>query len=572
MSSTWLPNIRKFSLDPFASRFNSLAAQLAQYDAHNTQLETTDLPNAIHVDGGLLQFKEQATVISRPTSAKSFLSFEPDLNHLTVWFTFESWTDSVKDLSFFGNDGIISSHISIGASNGPDKGFGLTMAYGFDGIQQNINVLDNPTIQPVSNVGSFTSTSFKNTSFTIAGSSLGFSIATLIYPSTFSPVTQTGANRYIFSKVNDFNNMYTGFFDTNGVIHFWVYSGGVNFSVMTTNSVFPATWNWIVFTWNNSNNTASIYLNGVLQTTTADSPTEAPGILGDFAHAPTDLFIGSSSGGDGFLQGFMSDFRYYHEMVLQPPDVTALSTNYWSITPIPFGQVALIGLGTINPGPNTPILQSIVFRAPNTQYVDCGSNGALKVGEIANSAGTYSAWFKTNGHPTTSIGIYSNSSAAPGMAPYVNTSGFLNCDFNFNTHAADFSSTSVDVTDNKWHHVVCSNNSTGNSKLYLDGILKVNDANGDFLKPTGASSFRIGEVYGGDPFNGQIADLKIFNQELTQSEVTNLFNGIDVTRARVVNFKMTEGVGTTITDTDNGVVGTLTNGPIWLSDAPPGAV
>lgn len=308
----------------------------------------------MHVDGGLLQFTEQSMVISRLTTTKSYLPFEPDLQHLTLWYTFESWTDSIADLSFFGNNGIISAHISVGATNGPDKGYGLTMAYGFDGVQQNITALDNSTLKMIPSTGSFTITggtngtgTFTKTSFTVPQSSLGFSLATLIYPATYAQ-TISGMNRYVYSKVNDYNNMSTLFFDPSGFLHFWIYVNGVSYSVVTTQPIFPATWNWVVITFNNQTNTPSIYINGFITTTITDIPTEQPGLTGDFAHAQTDLFIGSNSGNDGFFQGYMSDFRFYQEKVLLASEVLALATNYYTITTIPFGGVSLIGLGTIN--------------------------------------------------------------------------------------------------------------------------------------------------------------------------------------------------------------------------------
>lgn len=264
-------------------------------------------------------------------------------------------------MSFFDNDAFILGGSPLG-TNGPDKGYGTSVAFSFDGSQQNIEVLDNPgVLTQVSGVGSFTNTggtsgngSFttpgKNTSvsFTVGLASIGFSVATLLYPSTYSP-TISGMFRFICSKVDDPDNMFVLYFDTTGLLHFWVYRNDISYSVVSNNAVPVQGWNWIMATFNATTKTSSIYLNGVQIQTSVDIPFEMPGPTGDFAHAPTSLFVGSNSGSDGFFQGFMSDFRYYHEKVLNANDILNLATNYFTISAIPFGQVLIVGPGAINP-------------------------------------------------------------------------------------------------------------------------------------------------------------------------------------------------------------------------------
>ncbi len=588
--------LRKFSSDPLSARFKALTDQLAQSIAQNTQIETTDMPNSIKVDNSIISYSETSQVLIKPISLNYYLPFEPDLNTLTLWYRFDDWTNTVSDASFFQNDGVIQGGVPLG-TNGPDKGFGQTIAFGFNGSGQQIDVFDDPSLRPIHTTGSFTNTggtnttgSFKTLSFSIGLTAIGFSVAALIYPTTFSP-NISGQYRYIVSKVDDFNNMWLILLDTLGLIHFWVYKAGVSHSVVSITPITALTWNWITVTFSQSTNTSTIYLNGALMPTATDTPFELAGPGGGFAHASTDMFIGSNSGLDGFFQGYMSDFRYYHEKVLNQFEVSNLATNYYTISAIPFGQVLIISLGAINPTGalhNNVIIQlsetksisealsvkkngaavttyfSLIFVTASSQYVDCTNNSLLAVGETAASQASYACWFKVTSNPPTSIGLMSK--GIDGMEPYISSSGTLNCDFIFNTHASDFSLSGVSVADGSWHHMVCSNNATGHSQVYVDGVLKVDDANGDYLATTGTTDFKIGSVYGVDFFGGKIADPKVYNVQLTQAEVTTLFNGTNVTRGLVASWAMTEGSGTTITDSVNGIIGTLTNNPTWSSD------
>lgn len=212
---------------------------------------------------------------------------------------------------------------------------------------------------------------------------------------------------------------------------------------------------------------------------------------------------------------------------------------------------------------------SIQFTRTLNNYIDCTTNAILAVGETAGSQMSYSAWINIPSNPAASIGICSKSSAAgTGVLPWVDTSGNLRCDFIFNTHATVNKNTNHNVSDGKWHHIVVTNNATGNSNIYCDGVLLTSDANGDFLKSSATFSFRIGHTYQANPFNGSIADCRVFGIELLLSEVQNLLNGIEVSRGLVCRWPFREGGGTTTTDTCNGVVGTINNGPTWAPNVP----
>jgi len=129
MSSNWLQQIRKSSMDPLSARFRALSDQMAQYDAHNITIESTDMPNSIQVDNSIVSYSETSLVLQKFISTKFFLPFEPDLKYLTLWYKFDQWSKTIADESFFGNDGIISGGNLRTTHDGPDKGLDLLYVF-----------------------------------------------------------------------------------------------------------------------------------------------------------------------------------------------------------------------------------------------------------------------------------------------------------------------------------------------------------------------------------------------------------------------------------------------------------
>lgn len=572
MSSNWIFNIRKHSGDPIAFRFKALAEQFAAFDSANAQPETQDILNKMRTDSSLLQYCE--IIMNRRIGADwaFYPIFEPDNQYVRLWFTFEHFGSLVFDSSGFKHQGYIAGFDQPIAMPGLDQGVGGSIAMLLNGTDQRIEVFDQPDLQMIGQV-------------------VGFSVATLVAPTTFEP-TAGNSPRHIAAKVDDPNNAWFLFFDTaeprsggftdqfnpnffysipisTGYyrIFFWIIVGGIDYSVMSVDGVAKAgNWYWVAVTFDATTNTPTIYLNGrPVATITTTTMAAAESTL-TLDHAPTSLYVGAGVG-DGFLQGAMGDFRYYREKVLSAGEVANLNLNMISIAPLPFGRVPIASL-CFAAGPAAIVyFYSISLQASLAQYI-LASFTILGVGQTAGSEGTYSAWFKLQTPGAVSMGIMGRASGGS-MQPYVTTAGVLNCDFNFNTHAIDAATTGVNVMDNKWHHVVVSNSNVattgGYSQVYLDGIQYVSDFNNDYLSGTG--SLRIGSTYGTQYFNGQLSDVKIYNVQLTPSEVSALFAGYDVQRGLVGNFRMTEGSGTTTTDSKNGNVATLVNGATWSVDS-----
>jgi hypothetical protein len=91
--------------------------------------------------------------------------------------------------------------------------------------------------------------------------------------------------------------------------------------------------------------------------------------------------------------------------------------------------------------------------------------------------------------------------------------------------------TSIEVVDNKWHHIVATydgSSTPSGVKLYLDGVLDsspVTYFNTLSSSITSTASLSIGSIEGANFFwNGSIADVSVWNKVLSGSEVTTVYN------------------------------------------------
>jgi len=114
---------------------------------------------------------------------------------------------------------------------------------------------------------------------------------------------------------------------------------------------------------------------------------------------------------------------------------------------------------------------------------------------------------------------------------------------------------SIDLNQyNQWYHFVWLTNdniSVGNKgKLYLDGILQpIQDGN---VGSGDATSFRISSA--STPWNGAIDEVRIYNQSLTSSQVSEIYNSGRIANSSlpsdglVLWYSFDEGTGTTVYD------------------------
>ena len=167
--------------------------------------------------------------------------------------------------------------------------------------------------------------------------------------------------------------------------------------------------------------------------------------------------------------------------------------------------------------PNIPqVYGSLLFDGAGDDGLD-GNNASIQL----STGCTVEAFIRPTGF-TNSPNIISKDSNN-GYRLRINTSGNIN--FIADGSAINYTSSPTVLTANTWAHVVATHGPSGGN-LYLNGTSV--GSNGDpFGTVTNVSSLRVGRFQAGSPqeyFQGYIAIIRIYNRELSSTEVTNNFN------------------------------------------------
>ena len=150
---------------------------------------------------------------------------------------------------------------------------------------------------------------------------------------TREPAAQPGGTiirRYIFQKLDDFDNGATAALGEDGTVYFNVKKAGLEYKRKTApGAVRVNTWADIWFTFNYSTNTPTIYVNNVQYTTPS---TEV--LLWNNAHSHT--IIGNYNVGAtvGQFRGRMDEWRLYRNMLATTQQIDNFDANGLTITPV----------------------------------------------------------------------------------------------------------------------------------------------------------------------------------------------------------------------------------------------
>jgi hypothetical protein len=182
-------------------------------------------------------------------------------------------------------------------------------------------------------------------------------------------------------------------------------------------------------------------------------------------------------------------------------------------------------------------LSNVSFDA-NAQIIFDGTNDRITGGASTNylplPTHSLEAWIKSPG-----LGAGMGTSAifgiTYGLIVQIGPSGTLTY-YAYTTDSGSqvllfaIESTGTNLFDNKWHHVVCTRDSS-NVNIYIDGILNVTAGNGGTWTGTNVWA-SMDMLIGNNPnniyyyFNGSIDIAKIYNRGLTAQEVTQNYNAI----------------------------------------------
>ena len=178
---------------------------------------------------------------------------------------------------------------------------------------------------------------------------------------------------------------------------------------------------------------------------------------------------------------------------------------------------------------------------------------------------SYSAWVNVKNVSLQGImGRWKPVTGERDFGSRVNSNGLLRTSF-FNTSGADKSSdTNYTVLKDNWFFLTVVNNGT-EVLTYVDGNL-VGNITSD-INSNSTDSFQIGRFVGGSNyFNGNIDEVRIYNQTLSESEITEIYNSGRVSNSSLPSeglvawYSFNEATGTTPYDkSGNNNHGTLTN-------------
>jgi hypothetical protein len=179
-------------------------------------------------------------------------------------------------------------------------------------------------------------------------------------------------------------------------------------------------------------------------------------------------------------------------------------------------------------------------------------NGYIQLTNINLPSFTINAWVKRSGGGTSVVSKHYSASFNSSYILYAQESDFCIPRIyytNTNNVAVATSATSTTLCDSQWHMLTATLN-TSSLNIYVDGIL-ISTANGGIAKSTtyntlvGCAYTAAGLISNSDGLQGEIDDLGIWNRDLTQQEITNLYNGnicyqtISVTDTLYINTNIT---------------------------------
>ena len=325
----------------------------------------------------------------------------------------------------------------------------------------------------------------------------------------------------------------------NGAVRARVWNGSVYNSV-ASGSITPNVWSHIVYI-HNSNQTGSLYINGILQS----------GVLSSDSSVGSFLQIGKVFSGH-YFNGLIDDVRIYNR-ALSATEIqqlySATSGSRQNVSNVGSDSLkqGLVGWWTFdgkdtvwtsstaattldksgngNTGTLTSMNQSTATVAGKVgqglkfdgvdDYVNVSQSSVL----AKNNDFTISMWVKNTGGDAYRGGIINNTVA---------TDDRVVIDFNSGAVRARVWNGSVynsiasgSISPNAWSQIVYIHNSSQTGSLYINGILQSGVLSADSAS---GSSLIIGHMFNSYYFKGLIDDVRIYSRVLSATEIQQLYN------------------------------------------------
>jgi subtilisin-like proprotein convertase family protein len=338
------------------------------------------------------------------------------------------------------------------------------------------------------------------------------------------PTTSTGI-RYIIFKGNAGAGYYLRL-NSNGTL-----SMGTNgITRVTSTAVVPSgKWTHVAGTYNVNTDAFKVYINALEDgSVVSDSPPAAN----------TDsLYIGKF--GSSSFTGLMDEVRIWTKEV---PDndirlnmrasLTLSSGKYTSLlfsmpfqrinstgTVFTLGDLSLNPIG-ITPGFNRGVTGVNLGNAPSDYLTsnaglelegNYDSYAAIPPTALNNITGamTLEAWINVGGPSADNQYIFHKHGSGSGLRLMVNASQKLS----FSLNTSQWYEGSTSIANGRWYHVAWVISPSGNSSLYINGVLD------SYFAGTGAPNTNNDSLYIGRGFNGSIDEARVFKFERSAQDI-----------------------------------------------------
>lgn len=238
------------------------------------------------------------------------------------------------------------------------------------------------------------------------------------------------------------------------------------------------------------------------------------------------IHIGSMFNTHRFYDGSIDDLKIFSKALTQEEILAEYLGNQNLVAYYPFNGNANDESGNANHGTvNSASLTNDRFGNADSAYSFNG-NDSISIPHddslnIENEL-SLSLWVHLTTLPTSDKVLIGKSNYSTNTNYLLRLRGDGNLQFEYKIHSFIQSS---ELQLNQWNHIVCTSDGNGTVKMYVNGIDTTvsNQSNSPFGLVTHDLTIGARSI-GGENFNGNIDDIRIFNKELTIAEVLALYN------------------------------------------------
>ncbi len=369
--------------------------------------------------------------------------------------------------------------------------------------------------------------------------------------------------------------------------------------VSAKTQIIDKAWHHVVMTLGGG--TASLYIDGFLNNSAATGTT--------FAATATAFFVGQDSGNLFHFDGSIKDFRMNNglwsstdvaNLFAAGPNTTQFTSNLvlWdklnegtgttvTDSSVTANNGTIVGRTTTGATPTTmwtidPVRPQRVLVTNNTSSVRFnGSSDKIVIADNAAldmGTGDFTCEFKVKKETFLSTASYLFEKRDAGFVGYGAffhdaTVGTNKLSFVFDDTQYANAASNVFPTAGKWVHYICSvtRATQENFRAFVNGVYDVTYTNEvDYAATAGsidnAVALEFMDQNGALFTQGNLYDVRLYSRALTDDEcLARYYSDENITSGRVGWWKMDEGSGTSIADSQGTNTGTLTGGT-WTSD------